>query len=133
MAFLASSSRVMPSASLMIFWVGVRLASSTGGGVEVSCLELELPWVLGWLVPPLPAGGLLLPQAARAKVMAPARSRAVSFFMFFILYPPSSLLINYPRTILCGLLILLYLGRAKMNRGQICAFLFSSAIFVKYR
>ena len=94
----------MPSASLIIFWVGVKFASSAGLGG--SCLELDaLPW-LGWDCPPLLAGGvLLLPQEARAKVMAPARSSAVSFLDFFILHPPSSFFINCPHVILCGLCI----------------------------
>ena len=126
MAFLASSSRVMPSASLMIFWVSVRLASSAGAGAGVF-----------WLSPPVWAGGVLSwaggllppPQAVRVNSMTRVRSSAE---ILFISVPPSVFSTKSGASKLRRLLILLYVTMEKKNRGQFCVFLGTSDIFVGF-
>ena len=83
-AFLASSSRVMPSASLMIFWVSVRFSSSTGAAASVSAgASVAVFSVAG--VSSVFAGSVVVwagaaAQAAIARIMDTASRNARIFF-----------------------------------------------------
>ena len=71
MAFLASSSSVMPSASAMIFWVAVSSAAGSAGAAEPEP-EAEPALAAGALEPPQPV--------SRADVMARASVSARNLF-----------------------------------------------------
>ena len=113
MAFLASSSRVMPWASWMICWVGVRLS--------LEALPEPSRAALPEAEPPPP------PQATRDRDRDAARSRDNARFMFissFIVFHKIFRDLTYP----VGDFIVFHCGAKK--QGTILRFFVSDCFFV---